>query len=273
MPGPAWRAVPGTTWLDRAPMTLREFGFIHVHTRPYIWSTRLGAASHGDKGSTVVKRAESMPAVTPSATPDQQQGIVLGRPLTPVSTAVMPTTLGEAAGSGFWLRARTMALPIPAHTRAAVHLPLPAHTRVWAGVQRVWSHQIVDVLKQSQPSDQQQHSTSCQTKDPNPVGVSARVWTCCSGQMVCMPTRAGRQKRPQGSVETIKTSLNISQASWDIAENAAQALGISRDAYLEALLAREKFDQRGRPKWWSKRTAPSWWIDPDEQQELPLKSA
>lgn len=244
---------------------------IHVHTRPYTGTWRqvaVGAAAGGDKGSTVATGAEIMPAVTPSATPDQHVG---PRP-TVGPRCSRSGAIRAAPGSGHSFRTLTT-VPIPAHTRWAVHLPLPAHTRVWAGVQRVWNHRTVDSLKHCQPSDQGQCSRSCQIKDPNPVGVSARVWFCCSGQMVSMPTRAGRQKRPKGSVETIKTSLNISQASWDIAENAAQALGISRDAYLEALLAREKFDQRGRPKWWSKRTAPSWWIDPDEQQELPLKSA
>jgi hypothetical protein len=55
--------------------------------------------------------------------------------------------------------------------------------------------------------------------------------------------------------------------AWQKAETAAAALGVSRDAYLDALLMREQLDERGRPVWWTDPT-------PRDQEELPLtKSA
>lgn len=49
------------------------------------------------------------------------------------------------------------------------------------------------------------------------------------------------------------------------AETSAAALGISTGAYIEALIAHEALDERGRPLWW---------IDPAprDQQELPLEN-
>lgn len=112
-------------------------------------------------------------------------------------------------------------------------------------------------------------------KDPAALGVSARVWSQSVGSMDGMANRAGRQKRPEGTgVSTLKTSINITDASWTLAERAAEALNISRDAYLDWLLAHEQLDESGRPVRWTRETAPDWWRDPNTQQELPLgKSA
>lgn len=87
-----------------------------------------------------------------------------------------------------------------------------------------------------------------------------------------MPARRDRQKRPQGHAPTIRTSINLTQSSWDIAEAYAAALGISRDAYIDELIQRDAKQKApsGRPKWWTRRTAPKWWVDPDYQPQLPI---
>lgn len=61
--------------------------------------------------------------------------------------------------------------------------------------------------------------------------------------------------------------MRITREAAHAADAVADALGISRDAYLEVLLLREyeKRDERGRPKWWSRRTAPAWWVDPEQR--------
>jgi len=84
-----------------------------------------------------------------------------------------------------------------------------------------------------------------------------------------MANRAGRAKRPVGEGRAaIKATVRLAPQSLEVAETAAAALGVSRDAYLDHLLARERerLDERGRPVWW---TGPV----PRDQEELPLKSA
>jgi len=53
-----------------------------------------------------------------------------------------------------------------------------------------------------------------------------------------------------------------------LAEKAAEALGVSRDYYLERVLAREgeHLDEHGRPRWWTDPV-------PTDQQELPLSQS
>lgn len=84
--------------------------------------------------------------------------------------------------------------------------------------------------------------------------------------VIGMANRAGRVKRPNGvGASTIKSTIRLQQASWEIAERAAAALGVSRDAYLDQVLAREAaaLDERGRPLWWTDPV-------PGDQEELPL---
>lgn len=59
--------------------------------------------------------------------------------------------------------------------------------------------------------------------------------------------------------------MRLTAPSWTVAEDAARALGVSRDAYLDRLLAREKeyADAQGRPVWWNDPV-------PMDQEELPL---
>jgi hypothetical protein len=61
------------------------------------------------------------------------------------------------------------------------------------------------------------------------------------------------------------STVRLSPTSWEVAETASAALGVSRDAYLDALLARERaqLDERGRPLWWTH-------TEPGDQEELPL---
>jgi hypothetical protein len=81
-----------------------------------------------------------------------------------------------------------------------------------------------------------------------------------------MANRAGRVKRPNGvGANTVKSTVRLEQTSWAVAERAAAALGVSRDAYLDQVLAREaaQLDAWDRPIWWT-GTAPR------DQRELPL---
>jgi hypothetical protein len=84
-----------------------------------------------------------------------------------------------------------------------------------------------------------------------------------------MASRVGRTKRPNGVGATATPStVRLTPPSWTVAERAAEALGVSRDAYLDRLLARERqhLDDQGRPTWWADSV-------PDEQQELPLSQS
>ena len=84
--------------------------------------------------------------------------------------------------------------------------------------------------------------------------------------MGCMANRAGRTKRPVGVGQTArKLTVRLDPDALEVAEQAAEALGISRDAFLSRLLTRQReyLDPRGRPIWWT---------DPvlTDQEELPL---
>jgi hypothetical protein len=62
--------------------------------------------------------------------------------------------------------------------------------------------------------------------------------------------------------------MRLSEEALAVAERAAEALGITRDYFLDELLRHEaeRLDQDGRPTWWKKSV-------PRDQKELPLKSA
>ena len=62
--------------------------------------------------------------------------------------------------------------------------------------------------------------------------------------------------------------MRLSPDALQVAETAAEALGITRDYFLDELLRhqRQHLDQNGRPTWWTKPL-------PRDQEELPLKSA
>jgi transcription initiation factor TFIID subunit TAF12 len=85
-----------------------------------------------------------------------------------------------------------------------------------------------------------------------------------------MANRPGRRKRPVGVGRTATPStVRLTAAAWEVAERASAALNISRDAYLDRVLAREahQLDEHGRPVWWAEPV-------PGDQEELPLhKSA
>lgn len=84
-----------------------------------------------------------------------------------------------------------------------------------------------------------------------------------------MASRAGRAKRPNGvGAITVKATVRLTDPTLKAAERAAEALGVSRDYYLEKTLARaaESLDIDGRPLWWTDPV-------PADQEVLPLKSA
>ena len=79
-----------------------------------------------------------------------------------------------------------------------------------------------------------------------------------------MANRAGRARRPVGvGAKATPSTVRLIPEAWQKAETAAAALGVSRDAYLDALLLREQLDERGRPLWWTDPV-------PQDQVELPL---
>lgn len=67
----------------------------------------------------------------------------------------------------------------------------------------------------------------------------------------------------------MKATVRLTDPTLKAAERAAEALGVSRDYYLEMALARmaQTMDQKtGRPSWWPDTV-------PADQEVLPLKSA
>ena len=85
------------------------------------------------------------------------------------------------------------------------------------------------------------------------------------GVITCMPAVKGRKHR-SGVSGAVSTRVRLDPAQKEKAELAATALGISMTTYIEALIARDAVDERGRPVWW---TDPA----PGDQEELPLKTA
>ena len=81
-----------------------------------------------------------------------------------------------------------------------------------------------------------------------------------------MAARAGRPRRPRGTLAHVsKSTLRLRPESWEVAERAAAALQVSRDAFIDELLAREaeRLDENGRPVWWTTPVS-------GDQPELPL---
>jgi hypothetical protein len=73
---------------------------------------------------------------------------------------------------------------------------------------------------------------------------------------------AGRQARSDvADQEPLR--VRVSPENSQKVDRAAAALGISKAAYVDALLTRERLDPRGRPVWWSDPV-------PTDQEELPL---
>ena len=82
-----------------------------------------------------------------------------------------------------------------------------------------------------------------------------------------MVNRAGRTKRRKGVGATATPStVRLTPPAWKVAEDASAALLVSRDAYLDRLLAREaaNLDETGRPLWWDEP------VPSDDQTVLPL---
>lgn len=65
----------------------------------------------------------------------------------------------------------------------------------------------------------------------------------------------------------------MTPAAWDVAERAAVALQVSRDAFIEQLLIHEldRLDEDGRPVWWTAAVSGDQPALPLELEEAPLK--
>ena len=100
-------------------------------------------------------------------------------------------------------------------------------------------------------------------------GVSRVMFGCAKAWVVFMATPPGCRKRPNGTGLNAKaTTIRLNPDSWQVANNAAQALGISRDAFFDGLLAwsSTQVDAQGRPMWWSQLVS-------DDDRERPLRTA
>jgi hypothetical protein len=75
----------------------------------------------------------------------------------------------------------------------------------------------------------------------------------------------GRQVR-SGVADALLLPVRVKRENKAKAAKAADALGISMAAYVDALLDREELGEDGRPMWWTQPVAA-------DQEELPLKSA
>ena len=75
----------------------------------------------------------------------------------------------------------------------------------------------------------------------------------------------GRKQR-RGVSHAVQLNARVLPDRREKALRAAEALGISVNAYIDALLDREQLDERGRPLWWDSPV-------PTDQEELPLKTS
>lgn len=83
-----------------------------------------------------------------------------------------------------------------------------------------------------------------------------------------------RPRRPRGTLATVaKGTVRLTPSSWDVAERAAAALQVTRDAYLDQLLANEahRLDADDRPVWWTTPVSGDQPALPLELEEAPLK--
>lgn len=82
-----------------------------------------------------------------------------------------------------------------------------------------------------------------------------------------MATVKGRRKRV-GAAGSVQLNVRVHQDRKRKAEQIADALGVTLNAYFDSLLAREQLDEAGRPLWWPEQEVPS-----PGQGELPLAHA
>ena len=83
-----------------------------------------------------------------------------------------------------------------------------------------------------------------------------------------MATPPGRTRRPNGVSVTKRSTLSLSDDAWAVVDRAAEALGVTRDYFLDELVLKEgrSLPEHGRPDWWTKPTSKN-------QKELPLKTS
>ncbi len=74
----------------------------------------------------------------------------------------------------------------------------------------------------------------------------------------------GPRRRPRSAGSTALFA-RVNPDNHTKALAAADALGVSLAAYVDALLARDELDERGRPTWWPIDDTSS------DQEELPLQ--
>ena len=80
-----------------------------------------------------------------------------------------------------------------------------------------------------------------------------------------MPAVKGRKRRPDGIArEVVELKVRVRAEHRAMAFGVADTLGISAAAYIDALLAREELDARGRPVWWTEPV-------PGDQEALPVQ--
>ena len=79
-----------------------------------------------------------------------------------------------------------------------------------------------------------------------------------------MPAVKGRKRRPIG-IDVVELKVRVREEHRAKAFGVADTLGISAAAYIDALLAREELDARGRPVWWTDPV-------PGDQEALPVSA-
>lgn len=97
------------------------------------------------------------------------------------------------------------------------------------------------------------------------IGVSGASRSNLLAEIRLNPSMAGvkGRKHRTGVADAVQLGARVMPANKAKAAEIAQALGISVNAYLDALLEHEELDERGRPVWWDRPV-------PADQEELPL---
>lgn len=80
-----------------------------------------------------------------------------------------------------------------------------------------------------------------------------------------MPAVKGR-KHQVGVSNAVQLGARVQPERKKKTERIAAALGISVNAYLDALLEHEQLDEHGRPLWWDRPV-------PADQEEMPLSQS
>jgi len=96
-------------------------------------------------------------------------------------------------------------------------------------------------------------------------GVARFVCYLRPGWIEGMPAVKGR-KHQVGVSDAVQLGARVQPDRKQKATEVAAALGISVNAYIDALLEHEQLDAHGRPTWWNRPV-------PADQKEMPLKSA